>query len=224
MKNFYIILSALIIVIFNILQTKDYPSKFIKSLNFISFLIIGFRYIILIIFTLSNNINLIKILSYIYIPPTIGLIIPSALALWYIIPRFREKIKEWIVVVIISPFIIFYFILIYYSPFQLINQSGLGYRLELISPWINYLMIVQGIFIFLIIFICILGCYWYRYKFPRSQYLLFILGYILIFIDGLSIIFKKLYIIEPLILSESFVLIAILYAFSTNPIKYKYRD
>lgn len=224
MSTFFIpVFSVLMIVFFNIMQIKDHPNKILRNICLILFMFTGLRYIALIVFTLSANIDILKVFSYFYYASSIGITIPSLFALWYIIPRFRERIKEWIVLLLVSPFIFFYFNLIYLQPVQIIKHGSLGYRLQLMAPWNQWLSIFQGIFTLMVFGMCFYGFRRYQYKFPRSQYLLFILGYTLTTIDGLCMLFKAVYPIEPFVFSEAFILIAILYAFAAKPIKEKYK-
>ncbi|WP_341877948.1 hypothetical protein [Defluviitalea saccharophila] len=224
MSTFFIpLFSVLIIVLLNIIQIKGHPNRILRSICLILFTFTGLRYIALIVFTLSSNIDILKFFSYFYYASSIGITIPSVLALWYIIPRFRERIKEWVVLLLFSPFIFFYLNLIYLQPIQIIKHDGFGYRLQLISPWNHWLSMVQGIFTLMVLCMCFYGFRSYKYKFPRSQYLLFILGYILTTIDGLCMLFNTVYPIEPFVFSEAFILIAILYAFAAKPIKEKYK-
>ncbi|MBM7684721.1 hypothetical protein [Defluviitalea raffinosedens] len=214
--------SVLIIVILNIMQIKNHPNRVLRSICLILFTFTGLRYVALIVFRLNLDMNFLKFFSYFYYASSIGLTIPTIFALWYIIPAFRERIKEWTVLTLSAPFSFFYLYLIYLQPVQIIKHDGFGYRLQLLAPWNRWLSIVQGIVTLIVFGMCFYGFRRYKYKFPRSQYLLFILGYVLTTIDGLCMLFNSVYPIEPFIFSEAFILIAILYAFATKPIKEKY--
>ena len=216
---FIMIFCTLLIICLNIVQIKSHPNICIRVICCILFIFTGLRYISLIVFTLGAKISVLKLLSYFYFASSIGITIPSALALWYIIPRFRERIRLWVLFLLLSPFFFFYLILIYLQPLKIIIKPGFGYMLMILQPWSNYFSILQAIFIILVFLGCFLGFKWYQYKSPRSQYLLFALGYGLMFIDGVSVLINKNTPIEPFILSEAFVMVAILYAFSTKPIK-----
>lgn len=224
MGSFFItILSILSIIVLNIIQIKNHPNKILRCVCLILFLFTGLRYVALIIYASGAHISILKFFSYFYYASAIGITIPSALALWYIIPRFREKIKEWILLLLLSPFILFHLNIILLQPTQIIKNTGFGYELLLMTPWNKRISIVQALFTLIVLIVCYFGFRWYKYKFPRSQYLLFALGYTLTTIDGICILFNTAYPLEPFILSEAFILIAILYAFSTKPIKEQYK-
>ena len=61
MSTFFImIFSVLAVVMFNIMQIRNHPSRILRGVCSVLFIIIGLRYISLIVFTLSTNLNFLK--------------------------------------------------------------------------------------------------------------------------------------------------------------------
>ena len=214
------VISIIFLVFLNIVQIKNNSIISIRIVCFLVF-IAGLRYVCYLFLLLISNKH-IKILCIFYYGSMIGTH-PSILAL-YTIPRFREKISEISLLILLSPFLIFYLYLLYLQPLEIIIKPGIGYGFRLLFPWNIFVSIYQGIFVIIVITLSTLGFRYYSFKFPRSQYLLFLLSYLLLMIDGLTILFKRINTFQPFIISEAFVLIAILYAFSTKPIKEQKRN
>ena len=205
----------------NIIQIKKHSNIIIRLVCFFLFIVTGLRYITLLLFTFNFPVGILKFLAYFYYGSMIGLTIPSIVALWYTIPCFRKKINEKRLLLFLTPLFIFYFFMLYLQPLEIVIKTGIGYGLRLLFPWNLFVSIYYGFFVMIILLLCVSGFRWYKYKFPRSQYLLFFLSYLLLLVDGLTILFNRTNTFQPFIISEAFVLIALLYAFSTKPIKDK---
>ncbi|HOQ17707.1 MAG TPA: hypothetical protein PLC16_07525 [Defluviitaleaceae bacterium] len=218
---FFILFAVIFLVFLNIIQIKKHSNIIIRLVCFFLFIVTGLRYITLLLFTFNFPVGILKFLAYFYYGSMIGLTIPSIVALWYTIPRFRKKINEKRLLLFLTPLFIFYFFMLYLQPLEIVIKTGIGYGLRLLFPWNLFVSIYYGFFVMIILLLCVSGFRWYKYKFPRSQYLLFFLSYLLLLVDGLTILFNRTNTFQPFIISEAFVLIALLYAFSTKPIKDK---
>ena len=183
----FIIISIIFLVFLNIVQIKNNSIISIRIVCFLLFIVTGLRYVSLFIFTLDIQTSILKYFVYFYYGSMIGITIPSILALWYTIPRFREKISEISLLILLSPFLIFYLYLLYLQPLEIIIKPGIGYGFRLLFPWNIFVSIYQGIFVIIVITLSTLWFRYYSFKFPRSQYLLFLLSYLLLMIDGLTI-------------------------------------
>jgi hypothetical protein len=205
---------CLVVVGLNSRQIQTNPYLFIRIICTSLFLFTGLRYITLILYGIGVSKTVLERTAYFYFASSIGITIPSALTIWYMTPMYQEKIKGWMLFLILVPFTIFYITLILLQPTKIVLRSSFGYQLQLIPPWPMYLSIVQGIFTLLILSSCIYGICFYKNHRLTSQYLLFVLVYILTTIDGISMIFSSHRLIEPFTVSELFAFLAILYGFS----------
>ena len=87
----FIIISIIFLVFLNIVQIKNNSIISIRIVCFLLFIVTGLRYVSLFIFTLDIQTSILKYFVYFYYGSMIGITIPSILALWYTIPRFRKR-------------------------------------------------------------------------------------------------------------------------------------
>jgi len=170
---FFILFAVIFLVFLNIIQIKKHSNIIIRLVCFFLFIVTGLRYITLLLFTFNFPVGILKFLAYFYYGSMIGLTIPSIVALWYTIPRFRKKINEKRLLLFLTPLFIFYFFMLYLQPLEIVIKTGIGYGLRLLFPWNLFVSIYYGFFVMIILLLCVSGFRWYKYKFPRSQYLLF---------------------------------------------------
>ncbi|WP_054738511.1 hypothetical protein [Cellulosilyticum ruminicola] len=160
-------------------------------------------------------------LRYFYFATSIGLTIPTASALWYITPLYREKIKYPYYLLCFLPWILFYTYLIVRQPTQIIQGSRYGYVLQLTGSFPLYLSIVQGSFIAVIIVLSIIGLVRYKNIQLRVEYIILILAQITLILDGLGYYIGGARVFPSFTASEILGFAAIYYTFKVPIIEIK---
>lgn len=210
---------TIIVLLMNvtIVNKKEYPLLRWVCIGLFTFSIM--RYLTLIVYGDSPSLAQLEVLRYFYLATSIGLTIPFASAVWYITPHLREKIEYPKYLLFFTPWILFYLYIIITQPTEIVMGKNFGYALELTGKAPIYLSIAQGSFVFVMLVICLWG--WIKYKNSelRSQYLALILALVTLTLDGLGYFIPSMSIFPPFTVSELFGFLAILYAFSSKPLK-----
>ncbi len=180
------------------------------------------RYFTLIAYGDSPSLGQLESLRYFYLATSIGLTIPTALAVWYISPQLREKVNYIVYLLFFIPWIAFYLYVIITQPTQIAIAPEFGYDLLLVAPFGEYLSVVQGSFVAVIVLLCLIGIIMYKHPLLRSQFVFLIIAQIGLTIDGLSIangVTTRLF--HPFTITEIIGFIAIYYAFLYKPMDTK---
>lgn len=208
-----ICLIALYVLILDLKIVSYNPYTLLKVVCWILFSFSALRYLTLIVYGSSTNYNQMMALRRFYLASSIGLTIPTASAVWYVTPLYRERIKYPYYLMALIPWILFYIYIIVKQPTQIVSGESFGYRLELIGQFPNYLGKFQGAFVGGIITLSMIGIIKYRNLQIRAQLIIIIMAQLILALDGLTINWEGIRSIPPFTLSEVFGFGAIYYAF-----------
>jgi len=181
------------------------------------------RYFTLIVYGDKPTYDQLMLLRYFYLASSIGLIIPTVSAIWYITPLYRDKISYSRYLLCFIPWIVFYLYVIITQPTNIIQGESFGYALELAGKYPMYLSIAQGSIAFIIILLSVIGIIKYKNIQLRAQLIIIIIAQIILFLDGLTYFLKILHTFPAFTVSEVFGFLAVLYAFSHKVIEVKGR-
>lgn len=213
---------AIVVLMLNIATVNKNPYTLLKGVCISLFVFSMFRYFTLIVYGDTPNLAQLQVLRYFYLATSIGLTIPTASAIWYITPAYRERIKYWRYLLLFSPWIIFYLFVIITQPTQIKMAPTFGYTLELIGKFPLYLSIAQGSFVAIMIILCLIGLFKYKNEYLRSQYFVIIIAQLLLTLDGLSYYLPVLRVFPPFTVTEIFGFLAVFYALYRQSLEIKY--
>ncbi len=175
-----------------------------------------FRYFTLIVYGDSPDYHLLNGLRYFYFATSLGLTIPILTAIWHITPLYREKIKYPILLLLFSPWILFYLYIIIKQPTRIVVAKDFGYTLQLTGNFRWYLSIMQGSFIIIALILCFIGIAKYKDSLLRRRYFVLIVAQVALALDGLSYFLPlfNIFIFPQFTLTEVLGFLAVLYAFT----------
>lgn len=205
---------ALIAVIMNLKALENNPYLVLKVIISVLLSFTALRYITLILYGDSPDYSLLNTLRYFYLASSMGITMTTASAVWYVTPRFREKIGYPYFLACFLPWILFYGYVIIKQPTEIVQGSQFGYQLILTGKFPFYLSIVQGSFVSVIVILCLIGIISYKHLQIRIQLVMIILAQMLLTLDGLSYGSERLHVFQPFTLTEFFALATTYYAFS----------
>lgn len=209
---------ALILIGYNgkaIQKINDYVFKGI-ALGLLAFT--SLRYITLIIYSGSPSLAFLEQLRYFYFASSLGLTMITALAVWYVIPSYRELKDPVRFLSSFTPWMLFYIYLIIRQPTTIEKGASFGYVLALNEGFRQYLSIAQISFITVISFLCLKGISRYKHLQIRVQLIILLIAQVLLVNDGLSYGISRLTFFMPFTITEAFAFMATYYCFS-QPIK-----
>lgn len=209
------------VLFLNLFVIKDNKFTVLRQVCTVLFLFSITRYMTLIAYGDHLELSALMKLRYFYFATSIGLTIPTASAVWYITPMYREKIKYPYYLLCFLPWILFYTYLIVRQPTQIIQGSSYGYELQLIGSFPLYLSIAQGSFITVIIILSIIGLIRYKNIQLRVEYIILILAQITLTLDGLGYYIGNGRLFPPFTASEILGFAAIYYTFKVPIIEIK---
>ncbi|MGL4343948.1 MAG: hypothetical protein ACRCTE_02025 [Cellulosilyticaceae bacterium] len=210
---------AIIVLMMNISVVSKKEETLLKVVCIALFAFSMMRYLTLIVYGDHPTLGQLEVLRYFYLATSIGLTIPTASAVWYITPSFREKISYGKYLLLWIPWILFYIYVIITQPTKIVQGQHFGYALELTGKFPLYLSIAQGTFVTLITLLCLMGLIRYKNELLRSKYIIIILAQILLTLDGLSYYLPVLDIFPPFTVTEVFGFVAVFYAFNTKGVR-----
>lgn len=205
---------ALIAVIINLKALDNNPYPLLKTFVSVLLCFTALRYLTLIVYGDSPDYSLLNTLRYFYLASSIGITMTTASAVWYVTPRYREKIDYPYFLACFLPWILFYVYIIIKQPTEIVQGSQFGYQLILTGKLSFYLSIVQGSFVSIIVILCLIGIICYKHLQIRIQLFMIILAQLLLTLDGLSYGSNRLRVFQPFTLTEAFALATTYYAFS----------
>ena len=208
-----ICLLAIYILFLNLSVISNNNYRFLKNLCIGLFLFSILRYATLIAYGDHLEQEVLMRLRYFYFATSIGLTLPTASAVWYITPLYREKIKYPYYILCFLPWIIFYIFLIVRQPTAIVQGANYGYVLELTGNFPLYLSIAQGSFITIIIILCIIGLVRYKNVQLRVQYIVMILAQVALTLDGIGYSVPGNKFFPPFTITEVLGFLAVYYAF-----------
>lgn len=176
---------ALYVLFCNILAIKEVKYQDLKNVCIGLFIFSMTRYIALIIYGDHASMETLNLLRYFYFATSIGLTLPTASAVWYVTPLYREKVSYLKYLACFLPWILFYVFVIFAQPTSIEPGPYFGYTLALTGNFSHYLAIVQGSFVTVIIILSIIGIIKYKNVQMRVQYVIIILAQIVLAIDGI---------------------------------------
>ena len=212
---------AIYIIYLNLTVIGANHYKLLRNICIILFLFSTLRYITLIAYGDHLNLKALMGLRYFYFATSIGLTLPTASAVWYITPLYRQKIKYPTYILCFLPWIIFYLYLIIVQPTQIVQGANYGYILSLRDPFSLYLSIAQGSFITVMIILCIIGLVKYKNIQLRVQYIVLILAQIGLTLDGIGYYLGGDKLFPPFTITEALGFLAIYYVFKVPIIEIK---
>ena len=204
---------ALIAAIMNLRALEQNPYKILKVVVSILVSFTALRYLTLIVYGDSPDYQMLNTLRYFYFASSLGIPLITASAVWYVSPCYREKIQYPYFLGCFFPWILFYLYIIIKQPTEIIQGTQFGYQLKLVEQFSNYLRVVQGSFVGIIIILCSISLIYYKHLQIRIQLMIIILSQVLLTLDGLSYQSHRLWVIQPFTLTEAFALFATYYAF-----------
>ena len=101
------------------------------------------RYVTLFIYREMPTLILLQTMRYFYFASSLGLTMTMALAIWYVVPCYREKISVIKYLFVFLPWFVFYSYLLIKQPTEIIRGEKLGYVLVLTEKWPFYLSIAH---------------------------------------------------------------------------------
>lgn len=212
-----ICLVALYVLILNIGQIKHNKFGFLKGVCIGLLIFSMLRYITLIIYGNHPSAALLVQTRYFYLATSIGLTIPIASAIWYIIPFYRQNIRYSTYLLCFLPWIIFYVYVLVTQPTVITKGVSYGYQLQLVPPFKAYLAIVQGSFTIVIFTLALIGIFKYKNIQIRVQCMLLLIALVTLWVDGASFFGESLRLVPPFTLSEIGGFLAVYYAFKLKP-------
>ncbi len=218
----FICVIAIVILVMNIVNVIKLKDEKLKYLLMGLFCFSILRYLTLIVYGDTPTLFHLEILRYFYFATSMGLTVPTMIAVWYITPHFRNSIPYWKFILFFSPWILFYLFVIITQPTEIVMGQTFGYNLILVPPFQQYLAIVQGTFVIIILLLCTFGILQYKHPILRSQYVALILAQILLAIDGFLIMKTgATSLIPPFTVTEALGFLAVYYSFLYKPLDIK---
>ena len=202
-------LMALIVIGWNINALGGLYDKQIQIIGGVLLTFTSLRYLTLIIYAFSKNLQLLISIRYFYYASSIGITMLTALTVWYVIPFLKERIRLSYYLLCFLPWDVFYIYLIIAQPTRLIESSAYGYELVLMTPFNRYLSIVQGSFVSVMSILCILGIIKYKHPQIRTGLLIILLAQGLLVLDGIASGGQGIRIFKLFTITEAFALWAI---------------
>lgn len=214
-------IAALMMIIWSIKGLNGLEDKDIKLTASI-FLILGvMRYVTIILYYFLEELKMLMFLRYFYFLSSISLTMLMAIAIWYVTPFLKEKMKLDHFLVYFLPWVIFYIYFILRQPTQLNVSTLYYYDLIIVQPYQTYFMIAQISFSAVIIFLCLSGMNTYKHLQIRVELLLILLAQLLLIVDAFSLKHTSLTCFKVFTVSEIFAFWVCYYALSNaiKPIK-----
>lgn len=212
---------AIYVLILNIGAVSKNKYEALKNVCTALFVFSILRYVTLIAYGDHLELDTLMKLRYFYFATSIGLTLPTASAVWYITPLYRERIKYPYYLLCFLPWILFYTYVIVRQPTQIIQGASYGYELALVDPFPLYLSIVQGSFVVIIIILSIIGLVKYKNIQLRVQYIVIILAQIALTLDGIGYYRTGSRLFPPFTASEILGFLAVYYAFKVPMMEIK---
>lgn len=205
---------AVIMIGYNVKAIGSVENKEIKIIGNLLLIFTSLRYITLGIYRLSYNLALLNDIRYFYYASSIGITLLTALAVWNVIPFFKERIQPMNYLLCFLPWVIFYSYLILKQPTQIVENKSFGYELVLMLPFNHYLSLVQGSFVAVIILLCIIGIVGYKHLQIRIALWVISLAQGLLVLDGMNVSSIGHHFFRLFTVTEVFALWTVYYAFS----------
>lgn len=207
-----------------ILCIKAISNNRYKLLHSICIVLFGFtilRYLTLIVYGNHPTMDQLEAVRYFYFASSIGLTIPTVLAVWYISPFLRSRIQLPYYLACFTPWILFDLYLILRQPTKIQQGKSYGYVLRLVEPFNRYLSVVQGSLVVIICLLCLIGLVKYGHVQMRVQYSIIILAQLILVLDGMTAYKEMVQTIPPFTVSEIGGFLAVYYAFKLPIIEIK---
>lgn len=209
---------ALLVIVYNGKAIQKIHNHSVKGIALGLLTFTALRYISLIIYSDAPSLALLERLRYFYFASSLGLTMVTVLAVWYVIPSYRELKNPLHFFSCFIPWMLFYIYLIIAQPTSIEKGTSFGYVLVLNENFRQYLSIAQISFILVISALCLKGIIKYKHLQIRVQLIIVLIAQALLMSDGLSYSINRLTVFAPFTLTEAFAFMATYYCFS-QPIK-----
>lgn len=212
---------ALIMIIWSIKGLDGLEDKDIKMTARI-FLIVGtLKYVTIILYYFLEELKVLLLLRYFYFMSSISLTMLIVMAIWYVTPFLKERMKLDRFLIYFLPWIIFYIYFILKQPTELSVSALYHYDLVMIQPFKTYFILAQVSFSVIIIILCCMGMNTYKHLQIRVELLLLLLAELLLAVDAIYLNSTGLRCFKTFTISEIFAFWVCYYTLShaIKPIK-----
>ena len=209
------------VLVLNISVLKENKFTVLRSVCTALFIFSISRYLTLIAYGDHLALTTLMKLRYFYFATSIGLTVPTASAVWYITPLYRQRIKYPYYLLCFLPWILFYTYLITRQPTKIVQGATYGYTLQLTGSFPLYLSIAQGSFVTVIIILSIIGLVRYKNIQLRAEYIVIILAQLTLVLDGLGYYIGGVRLFPPFTASEILGFAAVYYCFKVPILEIK---